>query len=53
MNKIEWLIDNYLSVGDYQIPCVSNLADGFNQGSGKSKELKDEVDLKTFFMASF
>jgi ubiquinone/menaquinone biosynthesis C-methylase UbiE len=46
MNKIEWLTDTYLTVGDYQIPCASDLTDGYNQGSGIKLNSKLKLMLK-------
>jgi SAM-dependent methyltransferase len=48
MNKIEWLTDTYRTVGDYQIPCASDLVAGYNQGSGIKLNSKLKLRLKHF-----
>lgn len=34
MNKIQWQINNYLTVGNEKIACEPNLENGYNQDSG-------------------
>lgn len=46
MNRIEWLTDTYLPVGDYKIPCASDLGDGYNQGSGIKPNSKRKLVSK-------
>lgn len=46
MNKIEWLTDTYLTVGDHHIPCASDLIDGYNQASGIKRNSKLNLILK-------
>jgi len=46
MNKIDWKTDSYEIVGEYRVPTVCNLIDGYNQGSGIKRNSKKRVMLK-------
>jgi len=49
INKIEWLTADEVTVGKFKIYCVSNLNDGYNQGSGIKRTKKHKMILKRVF----
>ena len=46
MNKIEWETNSCETIGEYQVPYVPNLVDGYNQGSGIKRNSKTKIILK-------
>lgn len=46
MNRIDWETDSHEIVGRYQIPTVSNLTDGYNQGPGIKRNSKIRLLVK-------
>lgn len=49
MNKINWETNLYKTIGKYRVPSVSNLIDGYNQGSGIKRTSKTKLMLKRIF----
>jgi len=53
ISKIEWLTEKHITVADYQIPCASDLKDGYNQGSGVKRSSIQKLMLKRILWPLF
>ena len=53
MNRINWNTNHSVTVGGHHIPCMANIADGFNQGSGIKLDSTNILKVKRMLWPLF